>query len=112
MTRIRPHDPTDLMLAPAALAVDKRLQELSGLSHDDLDERIACETNSAPRTRESAERAILADLAYLTPTHGCDLAWDARGIRLQHRDHTLVLGVPDNLTRWVASVGSTRVTAG
>ena len=112
MNTTRPHDPTDLMLAPAALAIDNRLQELSGLSHTELDERIAWETNSAPRTREGAERAILDDLAYLTPTHGWDLVWDVRGIRLQHRDHTLVLGVPDNLTRWVASVGSTTVTAG
>lgn len=112
MTTTRPHDPTDLMLAPVALAIDNRLQELAGLSHTELSKRIACETNSDPRTSEGAERAILDDLAYLTPTHGWVLAWDVRGIRLQHREHTLVLGVPDNLTRWAASAGSATVTAG
>jgi hypothetical protein len=108
----RPRDPIDLMLAPVALAVDTRLQDLAGLDHAELDRRIVWETNMMPRSREGAARAIVEDLTSLVPTRGWELSWDERGIRLQHRDHTLVLGIPDNLARWVDSVGAATVGAG
>jgi hypothetical protein len=107
----RPHDPIDLMLAPVALAIDNRLQALAGLDHTELDQRIVCEINMLPRSREGAERAILEDIQYLIPTRGWELSWDVRGIRLQHRDHSLVLGIPDNLARWVESAGAHTVGA-
>jgi hypothetical protein len=104
MTIARPHDPTDLMLAPVALAIDDRLQELAGLSHAELAKRIVWETNMTPSSPEGARRAILEDLVYLIPTRGWELSWDDRGIRLQHRDHSLVLGIPENLAQWVSAV--------
>jgi hypothetical protein len=111
MAITRPHDPTDLMLAPVALAIDDRLQELAALDPAELDRRIVWETNMQPRTVEGAHHAILEDLTYLIPTRGWELSWDERGVRLQHRDHTLVLGVPDNLAAWAASVSAAAVGA-
>lgn len=98
-----PHDLTDLYLSPVALAVDGRLQELGRLDDAELRFRLALETNNEPRDRAAAVAAVLADVAYLTPTHGWELEWDSRGLRLTHDGHTLVLGVPDNLRAYVES---------
>jgi hypothetical protein len=111
MAMTRPHDPTDLMLAPVALAIDDRLQELAALDPRELGRRILWETDLQPHSVEGARRAILEDLMYLVPTRGWELSWDDRGIRLQHRDHTLVLGIPDNLDAWIASVSAAAVGA-
>jgi hypothetical protein len=98
-----PHDVTDLYLSPVALAVDERLAELGTLSDQELTFRLALETNSEPRSRAAAESAVLADAAYLVDTHGWDIEWDPRGVRLTHDGHTLVLGVPANVRAYVES---------
>ncbi len=88
---------------PVALAVDTRLQELGQLDPEALRFRLTLETNSEPRTRADAIKTILEDAAYLIPTHGWELVWDPRGIRLTHEGHTLVLGVPANAAAFVDS---------
>jgi hypothetical protein len=101
----RPRDTTDLLLAPVALEIDQRLQSLAGLDRSALDSRIAWETNMAPLSEKDAKRAVVADLAYLIGTHGWDISWDARGIRLKHGKHSIVLGVPDNVRSYVSEAG-------
>lgn len=98
-----PHDVTDLYLSPVALAVDARLQELGQLDAADLRFRLILETNTEPRSRADAIRTVLADASYLVPTHGWDLGWDDRGLRLTHDGHTLVLGIPTNVRTFVES---------
>jgi hypothetical protein len=107
----RPRDLVDLMLAPVALAIDDRLQELAAMTGDELDRCVVWETGMLPGGRRSAQRAILDDLTSLVPTRGWELTWDVRGVRLQHRDHGLVLGVPDSLARWVASMDAVALGA-
>ena len=101
MSMPMPHNTTDLMLAPVALAIDARLRSFHGLDRAEIERRIAWETNRMPRSRQEAERAIVQDLSYLIPTHGWDLAWDDRGVRLRHGKRSVVLGAPANLVAYV-----------
>ncbi len=93
MTR-RPHDPTDLFLAPVALAVDQRLDELSGLRREELAQRVALETNREAHTAEEARHVLVDAVTYLVEMHGWQASWDPRGIRLSHDQYSLVLGAP------------------
>ena len=99
----KPHDPTDLLLSPVALAIDERLEELAKLDAAELTRRIAWETNTEPRNSDEAARALVASITYLLDTHGWEVSWDTRGIRLHHAEHDVVLGVPDNLVEFVAA---------
>jgi hypothetical protein len=101
----KPHDPTDLLLSPVALAIDERLEEFASMDATEIARRIVWETNMQPRTAAEARRALVSCLTYLLDTHGWEVSWDSRGIRLHHDDHDVVLGVPDNLLDYVATVG-------
>jgi hypothetical protein len=101
----KPHDATDLLLSPVALAIDERIEEFAGLDAIEISKRIVWETNMQPRTAEEAGRALVASLTYLLDTHGWEVSWDSRGVRLHHDDHDVVLGVPDNLMDFVAAAG-------
>jgi hypothetical protein len=99
----KPHDPTDLLLSPVALAIDERLEEFATLNPAQLSSRIVLETNTQPRNPTEAAEALVASLTYLLDTHGWEVSWDdGRGIRLHHDDHDVVLGVSDNLVHYVA----------
>ena len=69
---IRPHDVTDLYLAPVVLAVDARIEQLGQLDKDGL----------------------LRTVTHLVDCHGWESSWDPRGLRLTHDAHTFVLGIP------------------
>jgi hypothetical protein len=101
MTR-RPHDPTDLYLAPVALAVDARLDELAGLTRAELAERVALETNREAHSAEAARHALVDEVTYLIELHGWEVSWDPRGIRLSHDEYSLVLGAPAVFAEFVA----------
>jgi hypothetical protein len=90
----RPHDVTDLYLAPAVLAVDARIEELGKLDKDGLAYEVALESNALDTTRQMREKALISTITYLTETHHWELSWDPRGLRLTHDSHTFVLGVP------------------
>jgi hypothetical protein len=98
-----PQDLTDLYLSPVAIAVDKRLEELGRCPQAELNYRLAVETNSTPRLRVDAIAAVVADAGYLVDTHHWRLVWDPRGLRLSNDDHSIVLGVPDNVRDYVNS---------
>lgn len=97
----RPHDLTDLYLAPVALELDRRLERLTGKSIDEIVIWIALDTDRQASSPE--ERPVLAirALQYLLDMHGWEMHLDHRGVRLSHDDHTLVLGIPDSLKAYL-----------
>jgi hypothetical protein len=90
----RPHDITDLYLAPVVLAVDARIEELGHLDKDGLAYQVALESDSLDRTRSMREEALIRAVTHLIDCHDWEFRWDSRGLRLAHDAHTLVLGIP------------------
>jgi hypothetical protein len=90
----RPHDITDLYLAPVTLAVDARIEELSQLDSGQLAYEVALESDSPDFTRSMREEALIRTITYLVDTHLWTFSWDPRGLRLSHEAHTFVLGIP------------------
>ncbi|WP_019875312.1 hypothetical protein [Sporichthya polymorpha] len=100
---LKPHDPTDLLLSPVALEIDERLEQMAKLDAAALTRQIAWETNMEPRNADEAARAVIASVTYLVDTHGWEVSWDPRGVRLHHENHDMVLGVPRNLVEFVSA---------
>jgi len=90
----RPHDITDLYLAPVALAVDARITELGRLDKEQLAYEVALESDSPDFTRPMREEALIRTVTHLIDTHDWEFTWDPRGLRLTHDAHTFVLGLP------------------
>jgi hypothetical protein len=90
----RPHDITDLYLAPVALAVDARIEELGQLDKDGLAYEVALESDSPDFTRRIREDGLIRTVTHLIDGHDWEFSWDPRGLRLTHDGHTFVLGVP------------------
>lgn len=98
---MRPHDPSDLLLAPVALQVDAKLQALSGMSREKLARHLALEIDRDPRTQEQRAKDVVDAATNLIDMNGWTAAWDERGIRLTHGRHSLVLGVSATLVEYV-----------
>lgn len=90
----KPHDIADLYLAPVALAVDERIDELGHLDKDQLASKVAFQSDSQDFTRRMREEALIRTVRYLIDCHGWEFSWDSRGLRLTHDAHTFVLGIP------------------
>jgi len=90
----RPHDITDLYLAPVALAVDARIEELGRLDKERLAYETALESDTPDFTRQMREEALIRTVTHLVDTHDWKFSWDPRGLRLTHDEHTIVLGLP------------------
>jgi hypothetical protein len=90
----RPHDITDLYLAPVALAVDARIEELGRLDEERLTYEVALESDTPDYTRSMREDALIRTITHLIDCHDWGFSWDPRGLRLTHDEHTFVLGVP------------------
>jgi len=91
---IRPHDVVDLYLAPVALAVDARIEELSHLDKDQLEHKVAFQSDSQDYTPQLRGEALITTITSMIECHGWQLSWDPRGLRLTHEEHTFVLGIP------------------
>jgi hypothetical protein len=90
----RPHDITDLYLAPVALAVDVRIEELGRLDREQLAYEVALESDTPDFTRDMRDDALIRAITHLIETHDWKFSWDPRGLRLTHDVHTFVLGIP------------------
>jgi hypothetical protein len=97
----RPHDVSDLYLAPVVLELDHRLDEFEGLSHDEIELRVALETDRQPRDSADRSRLMLLCLTHALETHGWAVGWAPRGLRISHDDHKLVLGIPDSMRTYL-----------
>jgi hypothetical protein len=98
---IRPHDVADLYLAPVALAVDARIEDLGHLDQDQLEHKVAFHSDSQDFTPQLREQALIATITSLTDCHGWEFSWDPRGLRLTHEGHTFVLGVPAGFREYI-----------
>ena len=96
-----PHDLTDLYFAPVVLAVDARITELCLLDARELAYQVAVAGDSSDSTRELREAGLLHAIQHLIDTHNWQLSLDARGIKLTHGDHSVVLGMPSTFTEYV-----------
>jgi hypothetical protein len=97
----RPRDRSDLYLAPVALALDERLDEMATLSQAELERRVALEANvdlARPGVREDG---LVTSIAHLIELHGWTVSLVPRGVRVAHDDHALVLGLPDNCRQFL-----------
>ena len=90
----RPHDLTDLYLAPVVLAVDARIEELGRLDKSGLAYEAALESDTPDFTRQMREEALIRTVTHLIDGHDWKFSWDPRGLRLTHDAHTVVLGIP------------------
>ena len=90
----RPHDITDLYLAPVVLKVDARIEELGHLGKDSRAYEVALESDSLDVTRRMREEALIRTITHLIDCHDWEFSWDSRGLRLTHDGHTFVLGIP------------------
>jgi len=90
----RPHDVTDLYLAPVLLAVDARIEDLGKLDKDGLAYEVALEADSPEIDRRMREEGLIRTITHLIDTHHWKFSWDPRGLRMTHEEHTFVLGVP------------------
>jgi len=99
----RPHDITDLYLAPVVLAVDARIEELGRLDQDGLAYEVGLESDSPGLTRPMREEALIRTVTHLMDCHDWELSWDPRGLRLTHGTHTFVLGVPAVFTEYLGT---------
>ncbi len=90
----RPHDLTDLHLAPVLLAIDARIEELGKLDKGGLAYDVALESDLTSDTRQMREEALMRAITHLTDTHHWAFSWDPRGLRMTHEAHTFVLGLP------------------
>ena len=97
----RPHDVTDLYLAPVVLAVDARIEELGHLDQDQLEHKVAFQSDSQDYTPQLREQALIRTITYMIDCHGWELSWDSRGLRLTHDAHTFVLGLPAVLVEYL-----------
>jgi hypothetical protein len=97
-----PHDIADLYLAPVALAVDARIDELGRLDLDRLSYEVALESDTPDLSREFREQALIRTVGHLLDNHDWVLSWDARGLRLANGPHTVVLGVPQVFTDYLS----------
>jgi len=99
-----PHDVSDLYLAPVVLSIDAKLDDLATSDARTLAQRVAVESNLPDWTREDRERALLESIQHFIDCRGWTMAWDPRGLRLSHAEHSLVLGVPANLAAYLSGV--------
>jgi len=90
----RPHDIADLYLAPVALAVDARIEELGRLDKEALVYEVGLESDTPDFTRAMREDALIRTVTHLIDLHAWEFSWDPRGLRLTHDEHTFVLGIP------------------
>ncbi|TFD79149.1 hypothetical protein [Cryobacterium fucosi] len=98
---IRPHDLADLYLAPVALEVDRRLEEMADLSADDVRYRVILSTDREPGTAEEREESLLEALTRGIDLHGWQVSRHPRGLSLSHDAYGLVLGIPANLVSYL-----------
>jgi hypothetical protein len=91
---VRPHDITDLYLAPVVLAIDAELEALRGKGPDDILMHIALATNREPRSRDEKRRYFIEAVTKFHDLHGWTVSCHPRGLRLSHGEHQIVLGLP------------------
>ena len=100
-----PTNLADLKLAPVALLVERRLEELAELTPAELRVRVAYDSDREGATAEQRARDVVTAVTRLLDMGGWQASWDARGVRLTHGQHSVVLGAPDTVHAYVTGAG-------
>jgi hypothetical protein len=97
----RPHDLTDLHLAPVAISIDARLNELAATPIDHLAGLVELRTTQHPTSLDERRDAMLKTITHKIDTRGWAASWHERGLALSHGQHSLVLGIPTNIKTYL-----------
>lgn len=97
-----PDDIADLQLAPVALAIDAKIEQLVPLSAAELSDWIALQGDHPDWTPDLRETGLIQALEHDIDTHGWEVSVDGRGVRLAHGKHSLALGVPECVRAYLA----------
>ncbi len=99
---VRPHDLTDLFLAPTLIDLDDRLQRLGELNPGELSFEIILATNREPRDRAERAAVLLEALRIWLDLHRWELSLTERGLSIEHGGRAVVLGLPPNVRDFLA----------
>lgn len=99
-TDIHPTNLADLALAPVALSLSLRLEQLGAMTSPELALAIAAGTDHDP-IRGHGARLLIDLLAHDVDLHQWTLSWCRSGLRLEHGAHSLVLGVSPALDEFL-----------
>lgn len=94
---VRPHDFTDLLLAPTLLDLDDRLERLGELNPGALACELILATNQEPRDVSERAAVLLDSLRVRLDLHRWNLALTDRGLSVEHNGRAVVLGLPPNV---------------
>lgn len=96
-----PRDVADLALAPLVLQLDRQLASYSALNADEIHLRVSLEVDADPHFAPARRECVLDALTRYVDTHGWDLSWTTRGLRLHHDTRSVTLGVPPSLAGYL-----------
>ena len=91
----------DLMLAPVAIAVDARLEELGESADEELDYQIVLDVNADTSIPEQRGPGVVTTVTALTELYGWVVDLVNRGVRLLNGEHTFTLGMPEHVGRFL-----------
>ena len=98
---VLPHDITDLRLAPVVLAVDAAIADLGRFPVEELAEQVERYRDLSDVTPELRKHWLLSLIEARVETFQWKLSFDARGIRLTHKEHSVVLGTPATFSAYI-----------
>lgn len=94
---VRPHDLTDLMLAPTLIDLDDVLDRLGELDPGELAFELILATNHEPRNAAERATVLLDSLRVRLDLHRWELGLTDRGLSVEHGGRAVVLGLPSNV---------------
>jgi hypothetical protein len=80
----RPHDVSDLYLAPVLLEPDHRVHEFEGMSQHEIELHVALETDREPRDPADRADIVLLALTQSLNLHKWTVNWAPRGLQVSH----------------------------
>lgn len=97
----KPHDISDLYLAPIVLELDDRLERFARMGPEQLKFAIMLETNRVEGDEKSRLEMTLEAISRNLEMHAWEVSWDPRGLRVAHERHGVVLGLPRNVRAYL-----------
>ncbi|HEY0951866.1 hypothetical protein [Nocardioides sp.] len=100
---VRPHDLTDLLLAPTLIDLDDVLEAIGDLNPGELAFEVILVTNQEPRDAGERAAMLLEFLRFRLDLHRWSLALTDRGLSVEHGGRAVVLGLPPNVRDYLAA---------
>src|SRR4051794_30225255 len=98
-----PHDIDDLRLAPVVLQLEDRLTELGALDRDEMRYRVGLDSDLPDWDEDRRRDPLLVSVGRDIDLGAWELSWDARGLRMSHGVHHVVLGLPVSLSDYMTA---------